>query len=619
MRSKRFLLAIAWSFFCGPLFCVQSSVGQSVTDLNQSATHKDVPAQSPHPGPSSVVPDPAVAALAAQPSTVVTTPIAPDVTITDKDLLNADKDQNNWLLYGRTYDNQRFSPLVQINKANIKHLLPVSIIQTGVANSFEATPLVVNGIMYVTTAGDNVQAYDAASGRQMWSYRPRLRYSNLCCGPQSRGVAVAYGKVFVAQLDATIVALDAKTGAHVWTSDYASTLPADSYFYSYTMAPQVYHGMIIVGSSGAEYPGRGFVQAYDARSGKLLWRFRTTAAPGEPGGDSWGGDSYLRGGGSVWNTPAIDPKNEIVGFAVGNPNPDVDGHDRLGDNAYTDSIVAIDANTGVLKWWNQEVRHDLWDYDAAAPVIFMDAKDSSGKIVPAAAEAGKVGNVFIVNRLTGELLRKSDPFVLQSDNIFETPPPDAERRIVIYPASNGGSQWSPAAYSQRTHDFYVMGVNEPSYYSTRQVTPYKPGTPVVGQVMGGRLGFIMNGEENTIALSGTLSAVNVDTGKIDWQYKSELPMVGGVLTTASDLVFSGELTGSLDAFDAKTGKKLWSFNLGVPVAAPPITYRVRGVQYVAVAAGGLSANSWPRLMAKLGRPIYGDVIAVFALPNRVGR
>ena len=206
-----------------------------------------------------------------------------------------------------------------------------------------------------------------------------VQFSDLCCGPQSRGVAVAYGKVFVAQLDATVVALDARTGQVLWKSEYAETLPPDPVFYSYTMAPQVYDGMVVVGSAGAEYPSRGFVQAYDANTGKLIWRFRTTAAPGEPGGDSWSGDLHVRGGGSVWSTPAVDPKNGTIGFAVGNPNPDVDGHDRLGDNAYTDSIVGINAKTGKLKWWNQQVPHDVWDYDSAAPVIFMDAKDKNGK------------------------------------------------------------------------------------------------------------------------------------------------------------------------------------------------------------------------------------------------
>src|SRR6185312_11956949 len=319
--------AAALAFWAGP------SLGQGAP-AEQLATHGDTPpppaAQSPTQPTGTPVPNPAIAAAAGVPPSVVATPNTANVTVTDKQLLNAGKNMNDWLLHGRTYDNQRFSPLTQIDKTNVKHLLPVSIIQTGIANSFEATPLVVNGILYISTPGDHVQAYDAASGRPMWTYTPELKFSNLCCGLQSRGVAVGYGKVYLAQLDATVVALDARTGKEVWKSDYATTLPPDPVFYSYTMAPQVYDGMVLVGSAGAEYPSRGFMQAYDAQTGKLIWRFRTTAAPGEPGGDTWSGDSHLRGGGSIWSTPAIDPKTGTIGFAVGNPNPDVDGHDRLG-------------------------------------------------------------------------------------------------------------------------------------------------------------------------------------------------------------------------------------------------------------------------------------------------
>jgi len=549
----------------------------------------------------------------AAPTVVVLKPVTANVTVTDRQMLGADADRDNWLLHGRTYDNQRYSPLTQIDAGNVKRLLPVAIIQTGVANSFEATPIVVNGVLYISTPGDHVQAYDATYGRLLWSYSPTLSYRNLCCGPQSRGVAVAYGKVFVAQLDAAVVALDARTGAVLWKSDDAATLPNDPTFYSYTLAPQVYDGMVVVGSSGAEYPIRGFVQALDASTGKLIWRFHTTAAPGEPGGKSWSGDSWKYGGGSVWNTPAFDPGNDLIAFATGNPNPDVWGADRKGDNAYTNSIVAVNAHTGKLAWWYQQVPHDVWDYDSASPVVFLEAADENGRMVPAAAEASKVGNVFIVNRLTGKLLRRSDPFVKESATKF-TPPSDTP--VTIYPAMNGGSQWSPPAYSPKTHDMYVMGVNEAATFTTQQVKPYVTGTPVVGQVIGGRMSFVFDGPaQNTISPSGTLSAVNVNTGKIDWQYNADMPMVGGVLATAGDLVFTGEMDGRFDAFHARTGEKLWEFNLGVGVCAPPITYRVGNVQYIAVAAGGLSANAWPRLMEKLGRPAFGDVIAIFALPD----
>jgi quinohemoprotein ethanol dehydrogenase len=231
------------------------------------------------------------APIAPSPVTITSQPISADVASSDAALLNADKDMDNWRLHGRTYDNQRFSPLTAITRDNVKKLSLVTLIHTGIVNSFEATPIVVDGIMYVAAPYNHVQAYDAASGALKWSYTPVLGYADNCCGPQSRGVAVAYGKVFVAQVDGHVVALDARTGEVVWKSVIADTIPAPSHYYVFTMAPQVYKGMVIVGNSGAEFPTRGFVEALDAGTGKLVWRFSTTAAPDQPGGDTWSGDS----------------------------------------------------------------------------------------------------------------------------------------------------------------------------------------------------------------------------------------------------------------------------------------------------------------------------------------
>ncbi|HEY4973570.1 MAG TPA: PQQ-binding-like beta-propeller repeat protein, partial [Steroidobacteraceae bacterium] len=415
------------------------------------------------------------------PPTVLVHPVTANVTVTDQQLLNADKDQDNWLLHGRTYDNADYSPLTQINPGNVSRLAPVAMIHTGMVNTYENTPIEVNGVLFTVTASDHVQTYDAVTGQLLWTYTPKLDYSDVCCGPQARGVAVAYGKVFMAQLDGRVVALDAKTGQVAWRTNQADMLPEPTHYYSFTMAPQVYDGMVIVGNSGAEYPTRGFVEALDAGTGKLMWRFRTTAAPDEPGGDSWGGTSYSAGGGSVWNTPAIDPKNELVVFAAANPNPDYWGENRKGDNLYTNSIIGVHVKTGKIAWWYQEVPHDLWDYDATAPAALFDARDASGKLVPAAAEAGKVGNVFIVNRLTGALLHKSDPFVMQSANMFDIP---GETPITRYPGINGGSLWSTPSVSPLTHYFYVMGVNQAYSVTAFKIEPYVFGAPTVGQQTG---------------------------------------------------------------------------------------------------------------------------------------
>ncbi|HWM61921.1 MAG TPA: PQQ-binding-like beta-propeller repeat protein, partial [Rhizomicrobium sp.] len=505
------------------------------------------------------------------------------------------------ILHGRTYDNQRFSPFTQINKSNVKTLRPTAIIQTGITKTTEMTPIEVDGVLYLETGDNNIQAYDAITGKELWAYSPALGYSNLCCGQQARGVAVAYGKVYAAQLDGHVVALDARTGKMVWKTDHADALPQPAYFYSFTLAPIAYNGLILVGNAGAEWPTRGFLEALDASTGKLVWRFNTTAAPDQPGGKSWSGDSWKYGGGSVWNTPAIDVKNNLILFATGNPNPDLDGTSRKGDNAYTNSIVAIESKTGKLKWWYQEVAHDVWDYDACAPVVLFDTIDEHGKLVPAAAEAGKVGNVFIVNRLTGKLLYKSQPFVEQSANIFSPP---SRQGTTLLPGVSGGSLWQPPAFSPRTGYFYVLGANVPMTFTTIDFQDSKPGGPWVGRHTGG----VMKRADGP--QSGTLTAIDVNNGKIGWQYKSPQPMFGGVLATASDLVFAGEMSGDFNAFDASSGAKLWSHHFDRGVCSPPITYRVKGVQYVAVGANGCRGGHVP-----LGTPVFSDEIAIFALKS----
>ncbi|HEX4027128.1 MAG TPA: PQQ-binding-like beta-propeller repeat protein [Rhizomicrobium sp.] len=547
-------------------------------------------------------------AAAPAPETSQAAPVTADVTVSDAQMQRPD--DGNWLLYGRTYDHQRFSPLTQIHRGNVKALRPVAIIQTGVLGPLEVSPVVVNGVMYIVTASDHVRAYDAASGHILWSYDPKLGFSDVCCGPEARGLAVAYGKVYVARLDGVVVALDARTGKQAWKSDRIATLPSDPDYYSFTAAPVAYDGMVVIGSAGGEWPIRGFVQAYDAQTGKLVWRFRATAAPDEPGGKTWAGDSWKYGGGSVWDTVAVDPTRDLILFATGNPNPDNWGENRKGDNAYTDSIVAIRAHDGKLAWWHQIVPHDLWDYDQASPVALFDADDGRGSRVPAAVEAGKSGDAVIVDRQTGKLLRKV-AFVEHSANQYTTP---SDKPVTLYPGANGGNVWSPGAFSPLTRFFYIQGNNAAWTYTGRKTEPYDPARPMIGANGGGGMKLEMDGPDRLIAPYGTLSAIDVDSGKIAWQYRSPLFMQGGVMTTASNLVFAGEETGDFDAFDARTGEKLWNFYLGVAVMAPPVSYRVGDVQYIAVAAGGAGGGGYTKIMNDLGRPAYGGVIAIFAVP-----
>jgi alcohol dehydrogenase (cytochrome c) len=510
-----------------------------------------------------------------------------NVDITDRAMKSANSDSKDWLLHGRNYWNQRYSPLKQIDAANVDSLKPNAIIQTGMTASFETTPIVVDGVMYATTpVVDNqmkIMAFNAATGARIWETTYHVGTHKICCGPVNRGPAVAYGKVYVATLDAKLVAFDAKNGHKVWEKQLADPRAG----YSETMTPQIYDGKVIVGSSGGEWPIRGFVEAVDAKTGKELWKWNST----DP--KSFEGNSWKTGGGMVWTTPAIDPKTGLVIFSTGNPNPDLNGTQRKGANLWTDSIVALNVNTGKLKWAYQEVKHDVWDYDAVSNVVLFDIHED-GKTIPAAGEAGKVGWFFIVNRDTGKLIRKSAAFVPMSKNMFSTP---TKKGVEMLPGANGGAEWSPPAYSPDTHDAYILGLNQLMTFTTSKAT-YIPGTIRLGSTF-------KNVKGDKAIQSGTFTAIDVDNGKIAWQAKTPQPMMGGALATAGNLVFTGEGNGWFDAFNAKTGKKLWRYNLGAGVNAPPITYEVNGTQYVAVAAGGNYQLGFPR----------GDSIAIFALSN----
>ena len=523
---------------------------------------------------------------AGAPKNVVYTkvPGGANVTVTDAMMTGAASDTANWVLGGRTYDNARYSPLKDIDTTNVGSLALVGIAQTGMTASFEATPIVVNGVMYVSTPTvDNkmkVLALDATNGRLIWDSTYNLGTFQICCGPVNRGVAVGYGMVYVLSLDDKLIALDAATGKSLWTVTVADRTVG----YSETMTPQVYGGMVIVGSSGGEWPIRGFVAAYDAKTGKARWQWNST----DP--NTYGGDSWKRGGGMVWTTPAIDVQRGLLIFCTGNPNPDLNGTYRAGANLYSDSIVALDVHTGKLKWYYQEVKHDVWDYDAVSNVVLFDVH-RNGQTIPAAGEAGKVGWFFIVDRRNGHLIRKSDPYVLFSKNMFSQP---TAKGVPMLPGANGGAEWSPPAYSPDTHFAYVLGMDQLMNFAIHG-DPYQKGRI--------RLGSAFSNVVKGGVQDGRFVAIDTETGKIAWTYMTPQPLIGGALATGGNLAFFGEGNGWFDALDATTGKRVWRYNLGAGVNAPPITYTVNGTQYIAVAAGG---------NFQLGFP-YGDTIAIFKL------
>ena len=523
-------------------------------------------------------------------------------------------DTSSWPSYGRDYSNQRYSPLSQITSVSIKDLKPAWHYATGIRQAFEASPVVISNVMYVSTPLNHIIALDAKTGRKLWEHAESLGTTVHCCGPVNRGVAVYAGRVYMGTLDARLVALDARTGTKVWDVRVADNERG----YAVDAAPVAADGKVIVGVSGAEYGIRGRVTAYDAATGAEVWRFYTIPSPEE--GGWWGkwsatdpfgvplhrdlareradsaryADTWKVGGGSMWQAPAIDRALGLVIFAVGNASPDLDGRVRPGDNLHTNSIVALDLSSGKLKWSFQELPHDVWDLDAVSPVVLVDLPGPGGKPVPAVAQAGKTGWVYILERATGRPIRRSEAFVPQQ-NIFAQPTAAGVRML---PGANGGSEWSAPAYSPETGYLYVLGLHQPMYYKTKH-QPLQPPALWLGGI------FVGTGEQQY----GLFSAVELSTGRIAWQKRVKDPMIGGALATAGGVVFTGTKDQRLVAFDAKSGRELWSYRAAAGVNAPPITYAVDGQQYVAVAAGGNYQINAPR----------GDQVLAFALTTTGAR
>jgi PQQ-dependent dehydrogenase (methanol/ethanol family) len=520
---------------------------------------------------------------------------APAPNVTQAMLNNAAHDSKNFLATNGDYNQQRFHPAEQINRNTVKKLHVAWIFQTDVRESTETSPIVVDGVMYVTTSFDHVYALDAKTGEQLWEYKHEMGPITVyCCGPNNRGVAVYGQKVYVATLDSKLVALDAKTGKPAWTSDIADPTLG----YSETMAPTAVDGKILIGTNGGEYGIRGFVKAYDANDGKLLWTF--TTIPDDSVGvwatkDATGrdmhrdiaaekdqlaktGDPAKTLGGGVWQNPSVDLANKRIYFVVGNPSPDLDGAQRPGDNLYTDSLVSVDLDTGKLACYFQYIAHDVWDLDATSPTVLADVKDKSGKTIPGVLHAGKTGYIYVHDRKDCSLIRFSEPMVSQKDRwVLPSPtkPLDANAAR-MFPGANGGVEWSPIATNPTLGLAYAINLEQEMTY-TVDSTPY-PGGKLW---LGGAFTNVPGGVQ-----AGNVTAVDYNTGKIKWQVKTPQPMIGGILATAGGLVFAGESNGWFKAYDATSGSILWQFQAGAGVNAPPSSYEVGGKQYIVVAAGG---------------------------------
>jgi len=509
--------------------------------------------------------------------------------VTQAMLDRAASDAKNFLHTNGDYGQQRFYPNKQINTGNVKRLHPAWIFQTEVKESMETSPIIVNGVMYVTTSFSHVYALDAKTGAELWHYKHAMGpVTTYCCGPNNRGVAVFEDKVFLATLDSKLVALNAKTGTVVWQS----TIADPELGYSETMAPTVINGKVLIGTNGGEYGIRGFVKAYDANDGKLIWTFNTTpensvgvwAEKDATGRDmhrdiaaekeqlAKTGDPYKTLGGGVWQNPSVDRATNRIYFVVGNPSPDLDGSLRPGDNLYTDSLVSLDLDTGNYVCHFQYIAHDVWDLDAVSPTVLVNVRDKSNKTIPGVIHAGKTGHVYVHDRKDCSLIRFSEAMVPQ-ENMWTLPTPQGARML---PGANGGVEWSPIATNPGLGLSYAINLHQPMNYHVES-SPYPQGK----LWLGGAFKVIPTEQQ-----SGNITAVDYNTGKIRWQVKTPQPMIGGILATAGGLVFAGEGNGRFRAYDAKDGKVLWTFNAGAGVNAPPSSYAVDGKQYIVVAAGG---------------------------------
>lgn len=532
--------------------------------------------------------------------------------VADSLLLASEAAGEGWVVFGGTYANQRYSELGQVNRENVDRLVPAWIHQTGIAESFQSSPIVVGNVMYVTTAESQVVALHAATGELLWRFTPHLGSTVICCGPNNRGVAVYGNSVFVGTLDAKLIALDHQTGEVRWETSVADSEDG----YSITMAPLAYDGRVVIGVAGGKYGIRGFVAAYDAETGEEAWRWYTIPAPDENETGWWGQwrdadpygtsldrdllkeredsaryvDAWRRGGGPVWMTPAYDPASGTIYVSVGNPSPPLDGVVRPGDNLYTGSIVALDGRTGELRWYFQYLPHDVWDLSpGSAPFLFtLDGRRLVG-------HAGKTGWLYVVDAATGQPVLRSDNFVPQ-ENLFTRPTEDGTR---MAPGANGGASWSPVAYSPRTGFAYVPATHQPMIF-TRAFQPKEPGRLWLGG------SFILDPDESAW---GVFSAIDVRTGEIVWQRQSPAPLAGAALVTAGDVVFVGQGSGTLDAFDATDGTLLWQFQAGAGVHGGPVTYQIDGVQYIAIAAGGNYQSDSPR----------GNAVIAFTLFDHLRR
>jgi alcohol dehydrogenase (cytochrome c) len=500
--------------------------------------------------------------------------------VTSARLRDAAAEPDNWLTYSGRYAGWRYSTLGQITSGNAARLELAWVFQTADVGPFETTVLAVDGVLYGTGPNNRVFAIDARTGRALWRYQRALPDKlALCCGPVNRGLAMLGTKLYLATLDAHLVALDARTGSVLW--DVAVADPGQGY--SFTVAPLAVGDKIVVGTAGGEYGIRGFVDAYDAETGARRWRFYTVPGPGEPGHDTWSGDSWKTGGAPTWLTGSYDPALNLIYWPTGNPSPAVYGGKRAGDNLYSNSMLALDADTGQLRWHFQFTPHDVFDYDATEIPVLLDA-DWAGTRRRLLVQANRNGFLYVLDRADGTFL-SATPFgkVTWARGIDARgrpiPNPEAvptAAGTVVCPGALGVTNWYSPAYSPDTGLLYVPVSTECDVFTGAEET-YRP-----GRVFGGSTYVPADPRQMP---AGALVALDPLTGQRRWSFQYFNNPNGGALATAGGVVFAGDSTGNFIALDARTGTDLWHRQLGAAIYSAAVTFAVDGTQMVVIPAG----------------------------------
>jgi alcohol dehydrogenase (cytochrome c) len=494
-------------------------------------------------------------------------------------ILGAEHDPGNWLTYSGRYAGWRYSTLKQITAGNVSNLRMQWTFQVGDLGQFETTPLVVDGVLYGTGQNDRAFAVDARTGRAVWRYQRRLPDKlQACCGMVNRGFAMLGNRLFMATLDAHVVALDAKTGNVLWDVAAADAKAA----YTFTVAPLAVKNEIIVGVSGGEYGVRGFVDAYDAATGKRLWRFDTVPGPGHLGHETWAGDSWKTGGAPAWVTGSYDPELNLIYWPTGNPSPSDFGGKRGGDNLFSDCMLALDADSGALKWYFQFTPHDLYDYDATQVPLLVNAR-WDGQPRKLLIQANRNGFLYVLDRTNGKFLAaKAFGKVTWAREIGAGGKPVVnpaavpdEKGVLVCPGAPGMTNWYSPSYDPVRRQLYVATSTECDVF-TGAAQAYRPGHDFVGSV------YVPDPLQRP---SGSLKALDPFTGKMKWEFPYFSAPNGGALSTAGGVVFAGDSDGNFIAIDSNTGHNLWHRQLGAAIYSAAITFEVDGKQYVVIPAG----------------------------------